>query len=331
MTSRSQGPHSTLIGGVEFLDQLEPPDFVVRPCFQRGQLAALTGPTGHGKSAFAQMLALSVAAGRPLGPIRPSRPGRVLLLFGENEANARVQLAAAALHYGIPKEALSRLLIYPLCKPLSIVLEDLQRDLGPQPLDFVNVDTSPAYFGGTEENDNTQIRHHAALLRRLTHLPGRPCVVANCHPTKAARRGELLPRGGGAFLAELDANVTLWNEDGLLEIDSTKLRGPPFEPFSVGLTHHTVAFTNGETQSVPVAIPLSVSEEGRHLSRRSDDEADLLGILRQGPRPFAELAESGPWNPSDLTVLLRRMARKGLIAKVGGLWSVRSDPTEAPA
>ena len=70
---------------------------------------------------------------------------------------------------------------------------------------LVIVDTSPAYFTGDEENSNTALGHHArSVLRPLTTLQGGPCVIANTHPVKNATNDHLLPRGGGAFLAEVD-------------------------------------------------------------------------------------------------------------------------------
>ena len=38
-----------------------------------------------------------------------------------------------------------------------------------------------------------------------------------CHPVKNAAKDNLLPRGGGQFLNELDANLTLWGGAGQIE------------------------------------------------------------------------------------------------------------------
>src|SRR3954452_23132989 len=81
-------------------------------------------------------------------------------------------------------------------------------------IDLVILDTSAAYFLGNEELSNTQMGAHARLLRRLTTLPGAPCVVVLCHPIKhVTDPTQLLPRGGGAFLAEVDGNLTIWRKD----------------------------------------------------------------------------------------------------------------------
>ena len=74
-------------------------------------------------------------------------------------------------------------------------------------VDLVMVDTSAAYFLSEDENSNKQMGDHAKTLRRLTTLPGGPCVLVLCHPIKhAIEPAQLLPRGGGSFLAEMDGN-----------------------------------------------------------------------------------------------------------------------------
>ena len=39
-------------------------------------------------------------------------------------------------------------------------------------------------------------------------MPGEPCVIVACHPVKNASDDNLIPRGGGAFLNEVDGNLT---------------------------------------------------------------------------------------------------------------------------
>jgi hypothetical protein len=54
---------------------------------------------------------------------------------------------------------------------------------------------------------------YARQLRRFTTMPGGPTVLVNCHPVKNASSDNLLPRGGGAFLAEVDGNLTCTRND----------------------------------------------------------------------------------------------------------------------
>ena len=78
---------------------------------------------------------------------------------------------------------------------------------------LVVIDTSAAYFEGDEPNNNAQQGVHAARLRTLIDLPGGPCVLALCHPIKNADRDNLIPYGGGAFLNEVDGNLTCWKDE----------------------------------------------------------------------------------------------------------------------
>jgi len=100
------------------------------------------------------------------------------------------------------------------------------------------VDTSAAFFPGEDENHNVQMGAWARILRTLTQCRGNPAVLVLCHPTKNASREALLPRGGGAFMAEIDANLTLWSE---AQGENTrlhwggKIRGADFSPVSFAL------------------------------------------------------------------------------------------------
>ena len=69
------------------------------------------------------------------------------------------------------------------------------------------------------------------MLRTLVGLPGGPTVVAACHPTKNADPDNLLPRGGGAFVAEVDGNLVCRKEGDVSEMHwQGKFRGVDFDP-----------------------------------------------------------------------------------------------------
>jgi hypothetical protein len=75
-------------------------------------------------------------------------------------------------------------------------------------------------------------------LRLLTSCEGNPAVLVLCHPVKSAAKDNLLPRGGGAFLNEVDANLTLWaevqGETSTLHWQG-KIRGADFRPVNLSL------------------------------------------------------------------------------------------------
>ena len=167
-------------------------------------------------------------------------------------------------------------------------------------IDLVIVDTSAAYFLGDDENNNPQMGGHARKLRTLTTLPGGPCVVVLCHPVKNANeQSQLLPRGGGAFIAEMDGNLTLWRTDDVTELWHTgKLRGPGFEPISFRLERVTCeALVDTKGRMSPTVRAVAITDTDKDdLARttRTAEDAMLIAILEQ-PRPIAALAAACNW------------------------------------
>ena len=160
-------------------------------------------------------------------------------------------------------------------------------------VDFVMVDTSAAYFLGADEISNVQMGTHARLLRKLTTLPGGPCVLVLCHPIKhAIEPSQLLPRGGGAFLAEMDGNLTLWkHDDVLVDLSYTKMRGPGFEPITFKLeTIWPPKLVDAQGRQLPTvrAVPVGAIAEQEQADKLRDDEDRVLTALMF--RPFASFA-----------------------------------------
>src|SRR5262249_61873320 len=111
----------------------------------------------------------------------------------------------------------------------------------------------------------------ASLLRSLTELPGGPCVLVACHPTKNADDNNLQPRGGGAFIAEMDGNLTAKRKDNAIELHwQGKFRGPDFEPVLFQLrsvTHQLLKDSRG--RAIPTVIAELLSEEAQQAMRRT--------------------------------------------------------------
>ena len=102
-------------------------------------------------------------------------------------------------------------------------------------VDFIIVDSSAAYFltEFDDENSNTQQGTHAKHMRELTKLKGNPCVLVLCHPTKNAGDDSLDPRGGYAFVCEMDGNLTVTLDGQVATMHwQRKLRGQDFAPLN---------------------------------------------------------------------------------------------------
>jgi hypothetical protein len=124
---------------------------------------------------------------------------------------------------------------------------------------FLIIDTSPAFYEGDDENNRKQQGCHAAMLRELISvIPGRPCVIANCHPTKNASPDNLLPAGGGNFLNAVDGNLTAAKTDSTTELHTQgKFRGVEFAPMHFlikTVTHQDVKDSRGRL--IPTVICL---------------------------------------------------------------------------
>ena len=79
----------------------------------------------------------------------------------------------------------------------------------------------------------------------------------------------MLPRGGGAFVAEMDGNLTCSKTDALATVHwQGKFRGPDFAPIPFMLTP---AFAEGLKDSkgrgIPTVIAKSLSEQERTWPR----------------------------------------------------------------
>jgi hypothetical protein len=143
-------------------------------------------------------------------------------------------------------------------------------------------------------------------MRRLIEVPGHPCVIVACHPTKNADDDNLIPRGGGAFLAEVDGNLTARASEGSIEVGTQgKFRGPDFTPLNFHLrtvTHERLKDSKGRLIPTVVASPLS--ETGREdiaKAMRSREDEMLVALLDPTNRKASktELARRLGWKMRD--------------------------------
>jgi hypothetical protein len=166
-----------------------------------------------------------------------------------------------------------------------ITAEVLAKGLHPA---FVVVDTAAAYNFGDDENSNTQAGSHARQMRSLTELPGGPTVLILCHPTKRAADDDLIPRGGGAFLAEVDGNIALRKLDSLITANALgKFRGPEFPPLSFELDtvrdHPKLKDARGRNIPTVIARAIDASDKSRLERNGRIDEDAVLRAVDQRP------------------------------------------------
>ena len=153
-----------------------------------------------------------------------------------------------------------------------------------------------------------QIRNGRACPQaaQADRLPGGPCGLVLCHSIKhAAEPAHLLPRGGGAFLAEVDGNLTAWKDNKLITLHhSDKFRGPGFEPIIFRLETVIVdALHDSKGRPIPTvrAVTISETEEEQEASAaRAEENEVLLARLDGGhAMSIAELARALGWFFAD--------------------------------
>lgn len=275
---------------VEFCANMKPRTPLIHGLLPRGMIYALTGRTGHGKTTISTLLQLCVATGTAFAGRRVVR-GRVLVLCGENPEDYAWHMRAQLESFAMDAEELAEnFRVVDIVVPVDELLPELHELASAVPFALVVVDTSAAFFMGLDENDNAQMRNHAVMLRSLTRLNGAPAVLVLCHPSKQATQENMMPRGGGAFLAEIDGNWELWKpegEDVATMRASSKIRGvPPWEPLHFHIAPvmlKAIAFPDGTPLTTSVARHVDDAEnDGRH-AKFSEDQKLLLEKIWQKP------------------------------------------------
>lgn len=289
-----------IISSGDLVRGFKPPDYFLEGVAQCGFLYALTALTGAGKTSVLLLLCALAALGKPLGE-REVRKGRAIYFAGENPDDVTMRWIGMSHHMPFDPEAIDVHFIkgtFSIPAMFRRIKDDVTRLGG---ADLVIIDTSAAYFQGQDENSNTELGKHARELRELTTLPGAPCVLVAAHPTKSADQGNLLPRGGGAFLNELDGNLVIIKvADGAIRLHwQGKHRGPDFEPVPFELTTVTAPqLRDSKGRDIPTVMASVVSSgevrAKRAVARRDEDDILLL-IDRDGKQSLYEMAESLGW------------------------------------
>ncbi|WP_313194529.1 AAA family ATPase [Shinella zoogloeoides] len=296
-------PTPTIISSAELVSGFIPPDYFIDGVAQKGFVYSMTGATGTGKTAVLLLIARLAAEGGELAG-RGIEKGRVVYLAGENPDDVTMRWIGMAHETGFDVYEIDVHFIrdrFSVPDALAAIHGQVDALGG---ADLIVVDTSAAFFQGTDENGNTELGKHARDLRMLTTLPGRPCVIVACHPTKNATSDNLLPRGGGAFIAEVDGNLTLAKSDGSVKLHwQGKHRGPDFEPITLELktiTAPSLVDSKGRPIPTVMAQALSASDaRGMAAAARRDEDDALLQIEANPKVSLTSLADALGWKRPD--------------------------------
>jgi hypothetical protein len=302
-TSESMLKTKLMQTSAEFVAGYAPPDYLIDGLLQRRYVYSFTGPTGSGKTTIALLIAAHVARGMELAG-REVEKGCVLFFAGENPDDVRSRWIKLCEELGEDPDNMD-VVFMPFT--LNLSEKQIRKQIDDEaakhgPFSLLIVDTSASYYSGDDENDNVALGNHARMLRTFIKLPGGPTVLVTCHSVKNPDMNNLLPRGGGAFLAEVDGNLVCITDSTTLVAEVTthgKFRGPDFAPFSFKLVRsrsEKLVDTKGRLIWSVFARPLSDEEvEAINKGGRSEQDDVLRAMLDEPGRSLLELAEHLHW------------------------------------
>jgi hypothetical protein len=337
-------PPVRVCGIADFLAEYKPISYTIDGLLPGGSIYGTTAKRGAGKTALLTSTALAVATGRfdILG--LDVEKGRVAYIILENPIDFLMKLSVAAFALGINVQELNdKIVIIDMKRPHEEIMRALRENaerLGP--FQLVNYDTFQAGFAGASFNDNADTLKHAQSLREFTTLPGRPSVLVACHPVKNATRDNLDPYGGGSTVNELDGNLTLWNEGGVIELHYNKVRGPEFEPLHFRIEKigsPDILDNKGRQPLLPVLRPMSKEAaeqrvETKEEKQRRDDIALLQAMASAPGASLTELATTAKLDRSWVQRALKRLelSKNGkLVANTLGDWNLTNAGRKAIA
>jgi hypothetical protein len=315
-----------ILSTVEFLASFQAPDPLVEGLIQRRFFYSMTGATGSGKTGVSLLLAGCCAVAQPFAGQHVSG-GRVLYLAGENPTDVQMRWDAMLPEFGRGTDINVFFMpgIFDISGLETRIAAEVEKLGG---VSLVIIDTAAAYFLGDEENSNSQLGAYARRLRRLTSLPGGPCIIANCHPVKNAASDNLIPRGGGAFIAEVDGNLTLARDDQSLALHwQGKFRGSDFDQVAFELVSSdcsTLRDSGGRVLKTVIVRSMSAAQETqRERNARSTEDALLLEMRDNSNASIEGLRVGLRW-PSKQSVhrVMMRLKQERFVQKSRGRWEL---------
>ncbi|WP_165448364.1 AAA family ATPase [Rhizobium ruizarguesonis] len=284
---RRERPYKGLVTTQQFMERMQPPDYLISGLLLRGCTYTLTGPTGHGKTLVALVMAIRISRGEWFCG-RKCRKGPVAFFAAENPDNVRVQFYSLCAEMGIAPETVD-IRWHDGLFALDTAVAAVRSDLAEYPdLAFCVFDSLQAFFQGDDDNSNMAMLDIGLDFRDLTAAhPNRPVSLIVAHPIKNASKGNLLPRGGSAITNELDGNLTCWAEDGIVELHNHgKFRGIPFDPIKLELAvikPEGLLDARGDQMGCTVIRPLPEGRDSEISPQAGNREIAILEVIERSP------------------------------------------------
>ena len=323
-----------LQSAADFTADFVSPEYIVDGVIRRGMLYTLTAPTGSGKTAVMIYAAVTIAEGSMLHD-RAVEQGDVIFMAGENPDDVRARMIATMEDNRINPATCRVHFIAGTFSIRSDLDKIAEAAAGLPNLVMIVIDTFAAYFDGDDENSNAQALDFARVARRLTELPSKPAVVMPAHPVKNATRTNLAPKGGSSLVNEVDGNLTLWNDGGIISLHwQVKFRGAEFEPLSFELQkYETDRLRDAKGRLMPTVLAkpmlamrkMDVAEENMSI-----EDKLLLSIESHPERTQRDRARDiGNVHHSKVQRTINKLAKQKLIRLFRTNWELTKDGERA--
>ncbi|MFN3953396.1 MAG: bifunctional DNA primase/polymerase [Pararhodobacter sp.] len=260
--------------------------YVLKGLLAGGDVAAIVGAPGVGKSLIGPRVAFGVAQGGEVFGMR-TRRGRVFYVAAEDEHGMDNRVAALRDEYG---DAPDFRLVGGVTSlfPDSPDLAALRAAVKAERPALIVIDTVAMAFPGLKENEADAMGRVVAAARSLTKWGA--AVVLIHHDTK---EGGGLPRGHSILNGALDMSLHLTREGGIVRGRPTKNRNGSADidvAFTIG-TRVVGVDSDGEDVTAAFASDLDASAAGPKIERLNSSALaalDILARLLEGGEPVTE-------------------------------------------
>lgn len=269
----------------------------------RGIVGILSAAGGEGKTMALCGLAVSVATGRRwLGHFdvdRDARPGRVLLLLGEETAEEiDRRLYRVARHYQLDADEIQRCAEQLVAVPLAGVRAPLigqsgetphmhtlrrrlEQDGGKAGWSMIAIDPLARLCSGDAESDNAAATELLQSLETLTAVAGGPAVLLAAHSSKLARRmGQADSRGvtGLTDASRWHATLRSEGEDVMLELSKSNYSRPMPDPLRLARVGYGLLRVRTEDEQT-ARQEMAEQVRSEHLNADTGKLTNYLGDL----------------------------------------------------
>lgn len=270
------------------LEQVQPPEQLVKGLLLSGSLAVFFGESNSGKTFLLLDLALAVARGAPWRGRRTKR-GLVVYVAGEGALSVQARLAAYRLTYpdlgGLPFALVTAgvdLLSAESTEALLATIRAAESECG-ESLALLCIDTLARAMPGADENSAADMGALVAAADALRTETGATVAFVH-HAGKDPAKGA---RGSSALRAATDTEVLIEGQSGQRTATATKQRDLEHgEPMAFELVPVTIGEDPEDGSPVTSCVVRHLDEthaspNSQTIELRGRAQRQLLKVLRQ--------------------------------------------------